>query len=893
MKEINEIIVSIKKGDEKKENVKEIKIKKREIPLDEELNDWIISLKEKLYKRNYKKAIKAITSAGLISRFKAIPRGYKILSIFIQAKLKVIENKIFKYHLNSIDTMKHKSQITKCFSYANNIQYEMEILIEYISTNNNLFDNDYYNNVDKRNYKIELFDEIIRCHFEYIYTMSLLHYKIGNFTEAVSLLSLFLTLYKKTIQFTLSTHTLYKISKCFLLLAKIYMANEDYKNALGFLKESGIISFKQILFQVEDIYQGVFIGEDEKDLTVINREHLRYLRDSRVKRAIINIVLLFLYQGICNENLSDIKKATSFYKQCEWFSRIFLLKKDRIFYKLFFNLKRNAIDTSNNIDYLKGKIVIYEEKLLKKRNAEEEKEKDKKYSKRSSNLYNTTKFKGLVKKLQGMKILEIDTDNKFERKRNIKSLSSGRREGTYKKMYLSNIRLLEAYLRKDFRNIVNNMDKINLFDLEYKTREKIQKTLHKIYFEENQKSIRNKNKSTKTVIKRNSKINIIREEADGRSKVGDRTSSSFQSEQNLGLNKKRVSLNLFKYKFKNNNLHFLDNIIENKNDINKNNHENKKENKKENTYENNKICLSNKERTNPTISPKVCHSTSSYHIFNSSTPTNLYKKIRSNSIEIRIKDSPLIEKKIENQKKSGRRASLIKSQLKKKKKYRIIPPEACTLNEFFSFKYFKKRDYIKKLADRDLLFQKSILKSKNIPLISFQHYNKVLVQKNANDSFQKIESLVSSRFFSNDWKDNFTEEEFKEYLTKNKLENALISSLDNKALLNYKLNLRKAEEKEEKKDLLDDSDRYNKKFLNINEDNKKTLEEINLKLNHIYEKELKKKQEDTERNKNIFKKFCRNRSNFSRSRIGDLPKNLLGYHSFQELPRLYIQKNLS
>ena len=58
-----------------------------------------------------------------------------------------------------------------------------------------------------------------------------------------------------------------------------------------------------------------------------------------------------------------------------------------------------------------------------------------------------------------------------------------------KNMFLSNIKLLEAYLNKNFRTIVCNMDKINLFDLDSITRSKIQKALNEMYLEQNQKRV--------------------------------------------------------------------------------------------------------------------------------------------------------------------------------------------------------------------------------------------------------------------------------------------------------------------------------------------------------------------------------------------------------------------
>ena len=702
--------------------------------------------------------------------------------LYIKAKLKIIENKIFKYHLSQADNNKQKIQIAHCFSYANNIQNDFILLTSEISDNPHLYDNNYYHDIEKRNYKIELFDDIIRCHFDYIYTMTLLHHKIGNFMEAISYLSLFLTLYKETKYLILSKHTLYKIEKCFILLSKIYISNEDYYNALLLLNESIKVCFKQIIYQVHELYFGVFIGEKE-DLTIREKDDLLFLRDSKIKKIIFNIVVIFLYQGICNEDLANIKGATASYKQCEWFSRIFLSQNNETFYKFLFNLKKKGIIVCSIVDLIEERIKEKEAKYWKKKKEENYNgNKNKIFAMKKQKLYNTNKFKGLVKKLQELNIKEINTINKFEKTKNIRCLSSskreGRRKGNYKNLYLSNIRLLEAYLRNDFKSIVLDMKKINIFDLDYRTRTKVQKTLNKIYFDQNQKLIREKNKSL--INKSNAKSrNNINDEKDNLNNFKDLNLNKecfpiFNSNSKQMIKKyKTISINLSKYKFSKNNS-FKNNSQEKENES----HFNKifKIDKK--------LYLSNREALSSPMSQRLNHSMSTSFLLNSSRYPNPNRKTPNKSKE---------SKKEKNKTQS----------LSKISKFKVIIPENKKLNEFFNNKYQKKRDYIKKLTDRELLFQKSILKSKNTPKLSFEYFNKAESQQNADNSFSKIESLITNNLGIIEWKD-LSDEEYKEYQLKNRLENALLSSLDNKALYNYKMHLKRIEKNEEKKAILED-----------------------------------------------------------------------------------------
>ena len=294
----------------------------------------------------------------------------------------------------------------------------------------------------------------------------------------------------------------------------------------------------------------------------------------------------------------------------------------------------------------------------------------------------------------------------------------------------------------------------------------------------------------------------------------------------------------------------------------------KEQKENENNYNNkNKFFLRNRDTIDSSRMQKIDNTASSSIIFNYSHQPNNIKNTLSKSKSLFLKN--------EKEKESEKNKSSSLTKICKSSKYKLIRPENQKLNEFFNIKYLKKREYIKKLCDRELLFQKSILKSKNTPRLSFQIFNKPLVEQSANNSFIKIESLVSNRIGNNDWnwKDIFTEEEFKEYLLNNRLEKILLSSLDNRALINYKMNKKKKEKKEEEKEILEDNAKYEKKFGNINKNNKNILNELNQKLNIIYENELKRKTQVIKRakeiNKQIIKKFYRNKSALNGLNIKD------------------------
>ena len=124
----------------------------------------------------------------------------------------------------------------------------------------------------------------------------------------------------------------------------------------------------------------------------------------------------------------------------------------------------------------------------------------------------------------------------------------------------------------------------------------------------------------------------------------------------------------------------------------------------------------------------------------------------------------------------------------------------------------------------------------------------------------------------------------------------LISSLDNKALMKYKINKIKNINKEEHKEILANSYKYDNKFENINVNNKNTLDDLNYKLNKIYEYEIKKKDENMKRTKKlncqILNKFYRNKSelDFSFNKI-NLNKKIEGSQSISNLTKISSNKS--
>ena len=818
MNDPKDILVSInqnKKLKDDQEQNTEIKI---EITLTEEerFQNLIYHLNKNLTKKLYKKTIKEIDTLLQKNIFDSFTQFWKLSILKIRANLRIIKRKIFKYFFIYNDKSKFKHNINNVKKYINSAQEELVKLVE--------------SKIDFIANNQEMLDSIIFCYFEYIYYVSLFHKKLGNFMEALSLLSLSITLYKQTILSVTSIRTFFYIEKCFLSLIQIFIANEDYDSSMEYLDLVIQICFKHLIFYIHDIYEGVIINDNKNNtygttsnndisntkksrdkkntsgninnITNSENEKTEEVGDLVLKKILNNMIIVFLYKGICYENIGKIVCAIRCYGQCNWFLNKFFNGCNTSMTKLIYNINKKSREFKNSLNFLEKKINFYENQSKKNQNMGKFKPKLGVNTNKNSvdEFFYNTKFSKLINKLNNLKIIEIDTVNKFEMKKNIRCLSSRKREGRDKNIFLSGIRLLDTYLRDDFRDIIDHMDKIKSFDLDYSIREKIQKFLYRKYFEQSQKKNNSQKELSHFPNKNNKKSNDYHDK-----KYEDNNLSSINN--NCKNNQATKSHNP------------TDN--DDDNNIKINNDVIKIENQRYNNYNNSSKSLN-----------KLSRSQSAILLTKNNNKNNKRHNINEKANKT-IDFSNIIENKnnslIKDQKKYFWR-NCHNLKLSSFSPIHKIEIDDKKLNKFFNKKYLAKRKYIKKLEDRELLFQKSILKLKNTPKIQMPIHNKQVIKQLAEQSFNKIQTLLISNPIN--WRENFSEEEIKNLVEKVKLENRLIRSLDKKALADYKT----FQEKEKIKNNVHEDINIQKK--NVNKNNQMIINSINGKIDALKEREM-------------------------------------------------------
>ena len=824
MNDPKDIIVSIeniKEEEEINQHPVEEDINEIEAQTEESrMNNLVFHLFENVGKKFYKRTLKEIDLLIQNKYLKGYSKAWKIYILKIRGILKIIKKKIDKYLIQHFEKAKMKHHINSIKKYLNQIPIELNYFFE------NFIDENIIYEVDKIDY-------LIRCYFEYIYLYAFFNKKIDNTIESITFLSFILRLYKETQFIVKHERTISHIEKCFILLSYMFIYNEDYFSAFEYLNIAMDVCLKHIIFDTKDPNDGIYMGDKNKLIYLINKKENFGLNknkyenelennfgDKKIKRIISHIIIIYLYRGICYENIGKMKNSIKCYYQCLWFINHFFYDSFKNLSRLITNILDKSLEFKGAVDFLVKKINYYDRIQSLIKNIKTKNDSDKEDKKQNNILFNnfssSKKFKGLINKLSKLKINEIDTVNKFEVKKNIKDLSSRKREGKDKNIFLSDIRLLDAYLREDFKVMIDKMDKIKSFDMDFSTRDKIQKFLRRLYFEENQEKLKKRRLNGLYIT--NKKL---------RNPLKSRTSII-----------KYDDLDILKNNFK------KTNIIKKKDLMSP---------KERNIYTSElKLTHLPQEKYITIKSPKSCKNIRTISAFSDKRTFSLNKpkdKRIFSPISFKLDIKSQTYSSPRKEKLNFKKGSFIKKYRKMKlfsaKVVNKIETENKELNKFFNKKYIQKRNYIKKLEDRELKFQKCILKLKDTPKSPMQIYNKEVMKQNANQSFQKIMTL----FISNpvNWKENLSPQEVKNIMLYDKLQSSLIKSLDRNVLIKFK-----NEEKRQKGTKHYKIEELNLSLKDINENNINLIKDIDNKLEGIKQREIIK-------NKNYQKLVIKNR----------------------------------
>ena len=818
MNNLNEIMVSFENEKKQEENQQDQSEEnnKEKINDESQLNYFLFYFYENLSKRYYKKTIKEIDSLIKNQDIDWYGKAWKFHILKIRAQLKIIKKKIEKYLIVHFEKAKSKYKINSIKKYFKHVLENLNLFIEKYSTS-------------KDNEDIIKVDNLLHCYFEYIYLYCLFNKKLGKTKEIISYLSLLIRLYNETKLIFKSERTLSHLERCLILFCQILISNHDYLSAINYINIITKICLEHLVYNVEDLSEGVFIDDKNRPVIIKKKkdniilslkeqeiEMEKSYGDKNIKKIIVNLIILFYYRGICYENMGKINYSIKSYYQIIWLNNKFFYHSLQKSSLLFQNTLEKSIELKYILDYVMRRIRFYDRiSFFLKRQLDKKEKKENEKDIMYQNLFNSDKLIKLENKLLNLNINEVDTINRFDIKKNIKEPNGRKREGVYKNIFMSDTRLLNSYLREDFRHIIDNMSKIKILDIDITTREKMQKLLRGIYFDQSLRKFKAKNKTIN--IKTNYTTNVTK---------NINVTSKIIKDNKRGYN----TICNAKYQF-------------NKKDIIPTDITKKKVLSSENTFRIMQMNATNNyskkyispdiSRTNRPKSSLVGNREKSLET--RKINTRIFMPISSAKNHIDYKTKTIITP-IEKQKHKNISSSIMKSNYNKirtesMRLFKKIPTENKDLNKFFNKKYLTKRNYIKFLEERDLKFQKCILKIKKEQKPKNENLTKEKMKKKAEELFKRVMGIYLTN--PSNWKTGRTKSTDKNTKLYEKLQNTLISSLDNVAIIKY--NIEKNKERNKVRPMTEQMNSSNE-YINLINNN--IISEINNKIEEIKQREM-------------------------------------------------------
>ena len=282
------------------------------------------------------------------------------------------------------------------------------------------------------------------------------------------------------------------VQKIFLFKVKFYLSNDDFLNGRQLIENIINMCSKKLMYMVEydlDLENLEEIIKDED-----NPYHLNKMKKIIIEDIIINISIAFYFRGILSEHLGKVVKALESYKQCKFFASKFLQKKSK-FANFLQNLQINGIIYCSTMEELKEfkenkklEKIEKQKKIIRKKLLENEKY-QKNYDKYYTNIRaNQNLYKGELKIF-----LDKAGEALYKDEKSRYSILAKFKKSDY---IISTLKMINNLLSKDFKPVVDKMNKVEVTKPPLRIKEMISRSLqrknHILFLKQEKKKLGNK-----------------------------------------------------------------------------------------------------------------------------------------------------------------------------------------------------------------------------------------------------------------------------------------------------------------------------------------------------------------------------------------------------------------
>jgi hypothetical protein len=453
--------------------------------LDNNFNKFLFDIKSNLAKCKYRKVIEDIETTEDI--FINCRHSWKIKELKIRSMLKIANRKIIKSNDPSGSNFN-----------SNNIAREIETWLTRIDDEIDKLNKEIQSNLacHEMNDEIEMMVDIsVQLLLENIYLCALFYKNDKNMDDCCAALSFGRRVIRDYVDYSKDPRTLNIAQKIYLFISSCLIGDSDFDNARSYLTMCLNLCFKELFMRV-DILEGL-------NFTNLSKSQVHYFY-----KIFLNISIAFYQRGACEEYMGSTVRAIESYKQSRWFVMKFVYNTNPELAQFICDVEKRALKYDSMIKNIKEKAEIQKLKAMKVSGQENnlklisDEKKINLARIAEGNYINLSKHDKTKHIIENLKFQELE----YEANRRLENHKS-------KDVILSTVHLVDTLMSDEFRDLIKNMKNMEVNKMDKETHEILQKKITEVRVEKNylRKSEENIKESKSNLLRESSAKELTKE----------------------------------------------------------------------------------------------------------------------------------------------------------------------------------------------------------------------------------------------------------------------------------------------------------------------------------------------------------------------------------------------
>lgn len=389
---------------------------------------YINELKSNLRKEKYKKVLEDIEVGQ--KTFSKVVDECQILDLKVITFFKIFYKFFYE---NDLSILKDPRNSETFLNKIDKFIEEMDLIV--------------FQEHDKLNEKEFLFklENVITAYLTQLYTYSLTAKKERKCGDCCAFIGMAEKLIIYFANKTKNNKFLYISTQVYLFISSLQISDENYYTAQTYQKHVLTIAFRMISYLNNN--------NEYIDKSKLKKSHWNY-----IEKAIISICIAFYHRGFCQETLGNLSSAFESYKQAKWFSDKFLNDN-------YSNLGQFLTEVYQRVSR-DVKSWMKSQRRIKNANEFNENNDSVNEMKKLNEMdYLKIQFKETISNIENLKFPVFDEDRKMNPK--VQEI-------------LYTLKLTNSLMSSDFKNLVADMEKVQIHKIDKETNSKINKKLIEI-----------------------------------------------------------------------------------------------------------------------------------------------------------------------------------------------------------------------------------------------------------------------------------------------------------------------------------------------------------------------------------------------------------------------------